>query len=87
MPINLISCVSLPPATVTVVPIHDFAIANGGVVVVKSGYPRNNIIHVADRAFAEGAYTPSGSLVSMIIIRFAILNEVTKQMKKMLKRL
>ena len=30
MPIKLVSCVSLPPATVTVVPIHDFAIANAG---------------------------------------------------------
>jgi TPR repeat protein len=28
MPVKLISCALLPPATVTVVPIHDFAIAN-----------------------------------------------------------
>ena len=28
MPLNLISCVSLPPATVSSVPIHDYAIAN-----------------------------------------------------------
>ena len=28
MPVKLISCASLPPATVTVVPIHDYAIAN-----------------------------------------------------------
>ena len=31
MPIKLISCISLPPATTTSVPIYDFAIANEGV--------------------------------------------------------
>ena len=30
MPVKLISCASLPPATVSSVPIHDFAIANEG---------------------------------------------------------
>ena len=34
MPINLASCVSLPPATISSVPIHDFAEANEGLAAV-----------------------------------------------------
>ena len=41
MPTNLISCASLPPATVSSVPIYDFAIANEGVedTAMEEYYP------------------------------------------------
>ena len=44
-----------------------------------------NIIHVAERAFAEDVFTPPGNLETMKRVRFAIPTE-TKQMKKRLRK-
>jgi|APGre2960657468_1045069.scaffolds.fasta_scaffold501461_2 hypothetical protein len=58
-----------------------------------------DIIHAAGRVFVAGAYTPSGrpfaegastpsvSLEMMESARFAILTEVTKHKKSVLKRI
>jgi hypothetical protein len=40
------------------------------------------IIHVVGRAFAEDAFTPFVSLVTMISVRFAIPTEAVKQLKR-----
>jgi hypothetical protein len=47
---------------------------------------RNNIIIVAGRAFAEGAYTPPGILETVGSVPFAIPIELAKQMKSVLKK-
>ena len=36
-----------------------------------------NIIHAAEKRFAEGAFIPSMSLETLESVRFAILTEVT----------
>jgi hypothetical protein len=46
----------------------------------------NNIIPVAGRVFAKGAFTPSASQEILIIVRFANQRKWAKQMKKMLKK-
>jgi hypothetical protein len=68
MPVKLISCASLPPATVLSVPIHDFAIANEGLATKQ----RINIIHVAERAFVKGVWYPSMRQGTRTNVRFAM---------------
>jgi hypothetical protein len=43
-------------------------------------------INVVGRVFVEGVYTPSVSLVTRASVRFAILTEITKQLKRWLKK-
>jgi hypothetical protein len=47
MPVKLICCMSLPPATISSVPIYDYAIANEELAKIES----KQIIHVVERAF------------------------------------
>jgi hypothetical protein len=70
---ELISCVSLSPATILSVPIYDFAEANEEL----SKWLRMDNIHAAESIFVAGACTPSVSLVTIISVRFAILTELT----------
>ena len=74
MPVQLICCISLPPATITSVPINDFAIANEELATE----PRRHIIHVAERVSVEGASTPFVNLETLASVRFAMPTEVTK---------
>jgi hypothetical protein len=46
---------------------------------------RKNIIHVVERKFVEGAYIPSNALEMMTSVRFAILTEVAKHVKRIMK--
>ena len=45
---------------------------------------RKNVIHVAERAFVQGAYTLSGSLATLASVHFAIPTEVAKHLKRVL---
>jgi hypothetical protein len=74
MPVLLISCLSLPPATIFSVPIYEFAIANDE---LKG--------KTMEEYFVAGAYTPPVNLAT-ISVRFSILTEVEKQMKKRLEK-
>jgi hypothetical protein len=47
---------------------------------------RNNITHAAERAFVEGVSIPSVKLETLASVRFAIPNEVAKQMKKWFRK-
>jgi hypothetical protein len=40
------------------------------------------IFHVAEKAFVEGAFTPSPTLVKMTSVPFAIPTEVAKQKRR-----
>jgi hypothetical protein len=79
MPNKLICCVLLPPATISSVPIDDYAVAHEELAGEEL------VIHVAVKTFAAGAFTPSVNLVTLASVRFAIPAEVAKQMKKELK--
>jgi len=65
MPTRLICCVSLPDATLSSVPIYDFAIAN----IKLAKWVRSDIFHVAARAFVEGVGIPSICLESLLQYR------------------
>jgi hypothetical protein len=52
MPLKIISCASLPDATIMSVPIYDFAMANEE---LAKKLKRSDIFHVAERVFVEGA--------------------------------
>ena len=87
MPAHLICCVSLPPATVSAVPIDDLRMQ-----IMKSCKERlrYNIIHAAGRSFAEDVITPSVCLQCLeikISVHFVIPTEVVKQLKTRKKRL
>ena len=82
MPILLISCVTLPSATILSVPVNDFAIANRRV----AGEEQKSIIHVAGRIFVKGAFTPSVWLETTASVHFAIPTELTKQIETLLKK-
>jgi hypothetical protein len=43
------------------------------------------IIHAAGRVFVEAVCTPSLSLVTLASVRFAILTEVAKHVKRIMK--
>ena len=64
MPAKLISCISLPPATLSSVPINDFAIANVELYKREMGqyYP---CCGKAERVFVQGAYIPFMALEIM----------------------
>jgi hypothetical protein len=53
MPVRLICCISLPPATIISVPINDFAIANTELV----NEDMETYFRAAERAFVKGAFT------------------------------
>jgi hypothetical protein len=72
MPYKLISCITLPPATIMSVPVYDFAIAN------------EELADKAPEVYLEGVCTPSVSLVMMRSVHFAILTEA-KQKKRIVK--
>jgi hypothetical protein len=57
MTIKLICCASLPPATISSVPIADLAFANDE--LAEKGICNHIIIHVVEKAFVKGAFTPS----------------------------
>ena len=80
--IQIITCVSLPPATISSVPIYDFAEANEELV---DEHMWKYIIHVAERAFVEAVFAPSMSLETMTSVHFVKQRERAKQMKKKLK--
>jgi hypothetical protein len=44
------------------------------------------IINVAERAFVEGAFTPSVRLVALASVHFAMPTELAKHKKKKLKK-
>ena len=78
MPNQLISCVSLPPATVSSVPIDDFANANQRLIYMAMD---NYYIFVAESAFVKDASIPFVSLETMISVLFAIPTELAKHLK------
>jgi hypothetical protein len=82
MPEKLICCVSLPPATISSVPIYDFAIAHEELAIMGM----EHTIHVAERVFVKGASTPFVSLGTMRSVLFAILTELARQKKIRLKK-
>jgi hypothetical protein len=47
---------------------------------------QKSFIRVAGRAFVKGAFIPSVSLETLGSVRFAILIELSKQMKRRLKK-
>jgi hypothetical protein len=79
MPGKLLSCVSLPPATITSVPIYDYAKANE-----KLENEHGRLLSMLRKENVQGAYTPSGNLETLASVRFVIPTE-TKQMKKLLE--
>ena len=54
MPEELIACISLPPATLSSVPIYEYAKANEKL----AGEHAETYIHVAENVFAKDAWTP-----------------------------
>jgi hypothetical protein len=58
MPYQLISCMTLPPATFTSVPIYDYALA----ISIYQIWIWSTIIHAEERAFVMGACSPFASL-------------------------
>ena len=66
MPGYLICCISLPPATISSVPIY--TVANEELLISLW----KNIIHVAEKAFVQGAYTPFECLETWGYVPFAI---------------
>ena len=81
MPEELIACISLPPATISSVPIYDYAEA----MRRWQNWIWKNIIRVAGRVFVEGAYTPSECLEMLRIVHIVEQGEREKQMKKQSK--
>jgi hypothetical protein len=81
MPEKLICCMSLPPATISAVPINDFVQANEGSAKTAT----KTIIHVAERAFATGVYIPSVNLETMVSVPFVMQGLEAKQMKSRLQ--
>ena len=77
MPIKIISCISLAPATITSVSIYDFAIAKEDL--------RKSIILVVENAFAEDVRFHSLNAIRMCVL-FAIPTEPAKHMKIILKK-
>ena len=84
MPTNLIICVSLPPATVFSVPIYDYAMANEGL----KREPTEEYYPCCGKSICRGCivYTPVVSLETLASVPFAIPTEITKQMKRRLKK-
>jgi hypothetical protein len=74
MPVRLVSCISLPPATIVSVPITGWQFRL-----------QHNITPVVERIFVEGVYTPSVSLETLESVHFVKQIEWAKQMKKKLK--
>jgi hypothetical protein len=68
MPTRLIYCISLPSATISSVPICEFAIAKEGWQMSQW----NNIFHVAERVSVKGACTPSISLKILGIVQIVM---------------
>lgn len=67
MPERLRACMSLPPATISSVPISDFAEANEEF----AGEGTETYFHVAERVFVEDVYTLSVLLETATSVRFA----------------
>jgi hypothetical protein len=80
MPIKMISCVSLPPATTSSVPINDYANANEELAKMDM----EAYYHVAGRVFVEGACTPSKSLGILGHVHF-VKQIIKKQTMQQLK--
>ncbi len=79
MPDNLIYCVTLPPATISYVPIQDFAIANQELASMAMEQ------YYSCCGFVEGAYIPSGSPETLRSVRFAMKELLAKRTKNYLK--
>ena len=82
MPLKLICCVSLPPATILSVPIDDYATANEEM----AKWETKTYIHVVGRVFVEDAYTSSVCPETRTGVLFAMQIEWAKQMKIKLKK-
>jgi hypothetical protein len=79
MPPKLISCISLPPVTITSVPIFDLAKANTEVAKVDT----EEYYECCGKSICrECAYSVICIENNSICVPFAIPTEVTKQMKK-----
>jgi hypothetical protein len=83
MPEKLISCISLPPATITSVPINDFATADKEFAQKDM---ETYIIHAVERVFVWDVFIPSIYLETMRSVRFAMPIKITKQMKNELEK-
>jgi len=79
MPVNLLCCVSLPPATISSVPINDFANANERF----ENKDMQLYYHVAGRVFVKGVNTPL-FILEMTSVHFATPTEAPKQRKSVL---
>jgi hypothetical protein len=83
MPTRLICCISLPPATISSVPIYDFAIANEELATEDTDiyYPC-----CGKQAFVKGACTPIVVLETLASVRFAVPTEMAKRRKSMMRK-
>jgi UDP-glucose 4-epimerase len=81
MPEKLICCASLPPATISSVPIKDFADEHEEL----ANNEMETIIHVAGRVSVEGASTPLIYLETRSV-RFAMPIEIAKQRKSVYRK-
>jgi hypothetical protein len=82
MPENLMCCASLPDATITSVPIYDFAIANEEVAKLDL----EEYFPCCGKSSCGGCVHSFRKLKTFSHVRFANPNEVTKQMKSKLKK-
>jgi len=82
MPGKLINCVSLPPATLSFVPIYVFAVANEGFAQMET----EEYFTCCGKCICKGCDTPYGRLETMRNVRFVILTRLAKQMKKWLRK-
>ena len=83
MPEELIACISLPPVTISAIPIYEYAKANEEL----AGELAETYNHVAENVFVKDAWTSSECLETMRIVRFAILTtEISKHIKLLLKK-
>ena len=66
IPAYLICCVSIPPATISSMPVYDFAIANEEL----GKNDTHEYYYVAERVFVDGAKTPLLSLGTLGSVHF-----------------
>ena len=79
---ELLSCVSLPPATISP---YQFTILRLQMRVWQI-WIWMSIIPVVEKVFVEGVYIPSVSPETLASVHFAIPTEVAQQMKSTLKK-
>ena len=83
MPIRLVCCISLPPATISLVPIYVFASDNEELVEVET----EQYFTCCGKSICGGVHKLSVRLGMLIIVHITKQRKLEKQIKKKLKQM